>query len=102
MSGVAVVTGTSSGMGMFAAVDLARRGLRVIATMRDTSRSTRLVEEANKANVELDIRALDVVDFVGAADVVEAVLADYGQIDVLLNNAGQGSVATAEQLSMDQ
>jgi short-subunit dehydrogenase len=70
--------------------------------MRDTGRSARLVAEATKANVELDIRALDVVDFAGAADIVESVLADHGRIDVLLNNAGQGSVATAEQLSMDQ
>jgi NAD(P)-dependent dehydrogenase (short-subunit alcohol dehydrogenase family) len=39
MTEVAVVTGTSTGMGLHAAVELARKGLTVVATMRDTSRA---------------------------------------------------------------
>ncbi|WP_288438253.1 SDR family NAD(P)-dependent oxidoreductase [uncultured Gordonia sp.] len=100
MTQVALITGTSSGMGMYAAVELARRGARVVATMRDTGRSGRLRDTAADAGVELDIRALDVVDHTAAARLVAEVISDHGAIDVLVNSAGQGCVATAEQLSM--
>ena len=100
MTQVALITGTSSGMGMYAAVELARRGARVVATMRDTGRSGRLRDAAADAGVELDIRALDVVDHTAAARLVAEVISDHGAIDVLVNSAGQGCVATAEQLSM--
>jgi short-subunit dehydrogenase len=100
MTDVVLITGTSSGMGLRAAVELARRGRLVVATMRDLGRSGRLVAAAAEAGVELDIRGLDVVDHKAAARVVDEVLADHGRIDVLVNNAGQGCVGTAEQLSL--
>ncbi|KHK99960.1 short-chain dehydrogenase [Microbacterium mangrovi] len=102
MTDLALVTGTSSGMGMHAAVELARRGLNVVATMRDTGRADRLRDAAAEAGVQLDIRTLDVVDHAGAARVVEEIVAEHGGIDVLVNNAGRGSVGSAEQLSMEQ
>lgn len=100
-SPVTLVTGTSSGMGLHTAVELARRGHTVVATMRDTTRAARLQAAAQEAGVELDVRALDVVDHESARTCVESVLADHGRIDVLLNNAGRGAVGTAEQLSID-
>jgi len=102
MADVAVITGTSSGMGLHAAIELARRGLTVVATMRDVAKADELREAAAGAGVALDVRALDVVDHDAAARLVDAVIADHGRIDVLVNNAGRGSVATAEQLSMRQ
>ncbi|GAA2740921.1 SDR family oxidoreductase [Terrabacter aerolatus] len=99
---VALVTGTSSGMGLHTAVELARRGLTVVATMRDTSRATALTDAATEAGVALDVRALDVTDHEAARACVDAVLADHGRLDVLVNNAGRGAVATAEQLSLDE
>lgn len=99
---VALVTGTSSGMGLHTAVELARRGLTVVATMRDTSRSAALTDAATEAGVELDVRALDVTDHEAARHCVDGVLADHGRLDVLVNNAGRGAVATAEQLSLDE
>jgi NAD(P)-dependent dehydrogenase (short-subunit alcohol dehydrogenase family) len=99
---VALVTGTSSGMGLDTAVELARRGLVVIATMRDTSRATALTDAATQAGVEVDVRALDVTDHDAARACVDSVLAHHGRIDVLVNNAGRGAVATAEQLSLDE
>lgn len=101
MSQVTLVTGTSSGMGLHTAVELARRGQTVIATMRDTGRAAGLLAAATEAGVEVDVRALDVVDDEGARTCVESVLADHGHIDVLVNNAGRGAVGTAEQLSLD-
>ena len=96
-SRVALVTGTSSGIGLYAAVGLARSGLRVIATMRDTGKATALHRAADQAGVEVEVRALDVLDQVQAA----ALVADLGRVDVLVNNAGRGSVGTLEQLTLD-
>jgi short-subunit dehydrogenase len=99
---VALVTGTSSGMGLHAAVELARRGLSVVATMRDLARADRLRAAARDAGVEFDVRALDVTDHDSARSCVEGGLADHGRLDVLVNNAGRGAVGTAEQLGMDE
>jgi len=83
-------------------VELARAGLTVVATMRDTSRAAAAREAATAAGVELDIRALDVTDHVAMRSCVDGIVADHGRIDVLVNNAGRGSLATAEQLTMEQ
>ncbi|KAG4073336.1 hypothetical protein HA402_008492 [Bradysia odoriphaga] len=89
-------------MGLHAAVEIARAGWTVVATMRDTAKDARLRDAAAEAGVVLDVRALDVTDHAAAEAVVAAVVADHGGIDVLVNNAGQGGVGTAEQLSMEQ
>lgn len=102
MGNVALVTGTSSGMGLHAAVELARRGLHVVATMRDTARAGALQDAAAAAGVSVEVRALDVVHHEAAARLVAQIEAEHGGIHVLVNNAGQGSVATAEQLTMEQ
>ncbi len=93
-----LVTGTSSGIGLETAVGLARAGLHVVATMRDPARSGRLLGAAREAGVEVDVRLLDVTDPEGARACVDAIVADQGRIDVLVNNAGRGAVATLEQL----
>ena len=99
---VALVTGTSSGMGLHTAVELARRGHTVVATMRDPGRDAALRQAAADAGVEVEVRPLDVTDHDAARGCVEGVLADHGRIDVLVNNAGRGAVATAEQLTLDE
>jgi NAD(P)-dependent dehydrogenase (short-subunit alcohol dehydrogenase family) len=81
MTDVAVVTGTSSGMGLYAAVELARAGLTVVATMRDPARSGDLRTAAEGAGVELDVRALDVTDHAAMRCCVDAVVAEHGRID---------------------
>jgi len=76
MTDVALITGTSSGMGMHAAVHLAQRGLRVVATMRDPRGADRLHAAAEAAGVTLDVRALDVVDHAASAELVAAIVAE--------------------------
>ncbi|WP_433674188.1 SDR family NAD(P)-dependent oxidoreductase [Microbacterium gorillae] len=90
MTDVALITGTSSGMGLHAAVQLARRGLHVVATMRDVSRAAPLKDAAAAAGVDVDVRALDVIDHAAAARLVAEIEAEFGGIEVLVNNAGQG------------
>lgn len=92
---LAIVTGTSSGIGLHTAIGLARSGVDVVATVRDTSRADALRAAASGAGVELDIRALEVTDATAARELVDAV----GTVDILVNNAGRGAVGTLEQLS---
>lgn len=95
---VALVTGTSSGIGMHTAVGLARRGWTVVATVRDTSSPGTLLEHAAAAGVRVRLAALDVTDAEQARTCVHAVVTEHGGLDVLVNNAGRGNVGTLEQL----
>jgi len=98
---VALITGTSAGIGLHTALGLANHNIHVVATMRDLERSDQLQQAAQSAGVSLDIRQLDVVDFQGATTCVADVMRDLGQIDILINNAGQGQEGTLEELSME-
>ncbi len=100
MSKVALVTGTSSGIGLATAVLLAQSGYTVVATLRDPARADALRSEAQAAKVKLDIRQMDVQDDASVASCVQSVLGEYGQIDLLVNNAGSGYLGSMEQTSM--
>ena len=102
MKSVALVTGTSSGIGLFTAVQLAQAGFSVVATMRNPAKAEALKAEAVAAGVELDVRALDVQDAASITACVNGVLGDYGRIDLLVNNAGSGFLATFEETSFEQ
>ncbi|WP_328787189.1 MULTISPECIES: SDR family NAD(P)-dependent oxidoreductase [unclassified Streptomyces] len=91
-----LITGTSSGIGLAAAIAAARAGWRTVATLRDTGRADALRKAAVEAGVELDVRQLDVVDEASVAAAVEGVIADYGRLDAVVNNAGAGHVGTLE------
>lgn len=91
-----LITGTSSGIGLAAAIAAARAGWRTVATLRDTGRAESLRAAAAEAGVRLDIRQLDVVDERSVAAAVDGVIADYGRLDAVVNNAGAGHVGTLE------
>ncbi|GCE13493.1 SDR family oxidoreductase [Tengunoibacter tsumagoiensis] len=97
----ALITGTSSGIGLEAAIALAQAGFAVVATMRDLQRATTLRQRAQAAKVQLDIRKLDITDAHEAEHCVAEVVRDYGAIDLLVNNAGSGFVGSLEQISME-
>ncbi len=93
---VALVTGASSGFGLLTAVSLAKRGFRVVASMRDPGRRGELERAAGEGGVDVEIVELDVTK---AAD-IERSIADIGAVDVLVNNAGVGITGAVENLSM--
>ncbi len=97
-----VITGCSSGIGLHAAVEAARAGHTVVATMRNLERRAALDEAASSAGVELDVRTLDITDVSSVTECVAGILADHGSIDTLINNAGAGFVGTLEQTSTEE
>ncbi|MFI5321891.1 MAG: SDR family oxidoreductase [Myxococcota bacterium] len=99
MSGVALITGTSSGIGLATAIAFAKAGFRSVATLRDPAKAGALRERAAREGVAVDVRALDVERADSVASCVAGVLRDFGAIDVLVNNAGAGFVAALEQTS---
>jgi NAD(P)-dependent dehydrogenase (short-subunit alcohol dehydrogenase family) len=96
---VALITGTSSGIGLQAAVQLAQAGFRVVATMRDPGKDGALQDAARQAGVTVEVRALDIEDADAITACVAGVQASYGRIDLLVNNAGAGYVGALEQTS---
>lgn len=96
---IALVTGTSSGIGLSTAVRLVQHGFTVIATMRDTAKAGPLQIRAREAGVGLDVRTLDVQDDASVTGCVQEVIQAYGHIDLLVNNAGAGYLGSLEQTS---
>lgn len=101
---IAVITGASSGIGLLTAVELARSGFQVVATMRELTRRTGLEQAAGLAGVSpyIDIRRLDITDFDLIPSLVESVVRDYGLVDVLVNNAGFAVAGFAEDLTLGE
>jgi NAD(P)-dependent dehydrogenase (short-subunit alcohol dehydrogenase family) len=100
-TGVAVVTGASSGIGLATAVALARRQFTVVATMRDPTRSDALRRAADVAGLKVEVAALDVTDDESVAAGTTGILERHGQIDVLVNNAGISHFGTLEEIEID-
>lgn len=101
---VALVTGSSSGIGLLTTVELARAGFRVVASMRDLGRRQRLDEASAAAGVakDIDVRRLDVTEFDRIPEFVSQLDRDYGRLDVLVNNAGFAVAGFAEDLLLEE
>ncbi len=85
---VAVVTGSSSGIGFSTSLMLARNGFRTYATMRDMRQSRKISESVNNENLSLHTIQLDITDDKSIKNAIEKILSESGRIDVLVNNAG--------------
>ena len=99
---VALITGCSSGFGKLAALEFARRGNQVFATMRNTSKDGPLRESAKEANVSLEVLQLDVNDRQSVEAAVAEIVKRAGQIDVLVNNAGIATGGPVEDFDDDE
>jgi NAD(P)-dependent dehydrogenase (short-subunit alcohol dehydrogenase family) len=94
---VVLITGCSSGFGLLSALQFARKGDTVYATMRDTSKAGTLEEARDKEKLSIHIVPLDVTDDASVAKAVKRVVSEAGRIDVLVNNAGIGAQGPIEE-----
>jgi NAD(P)-dependent dehydrogenase (short-subunit alcohol dehydrogenase family) len=98
---VAVVTGSSSGIGYATALQLARSGYLTFATMRNPAKGAELVKAAENENLPVRVEQLDVTDN-NSINNFMAHIGSAGRIDVLVNNAGYGLFGALEDLSIEE
>jgi NAD(P)-dependent dehydrogenase (short-subunit alcohol dehydrogenase family) len=102
MTKVAVVTGSSSGIGFETSLLLARNQFKTYATMRNLNKSTELLEIAAKENIPLKVIPLDVNDDASVDNAFDTILNENQRIDVLVNNAGFDMFGSLEELTIDE
>lgn len=101
MDKVALVTGSSSGIGLETALALARDGYHTFASMRNLQRAAELEHAAKKENLAINTIELDVDKEESIVSAVKRVLTDGKRLDVLVNNAGYGQFGCTEDVSVD-
>ena len=101
MEKVALVTGSSSGIGLEAALALARDGYHTFASMRNTTKAGELENAAKKENLPIEIIELDVDKEESIVSAIKKIIADAGRLDVLVNNAGYGQFGCTEDVSVE-
>ncbi|MBD9654678.1 MULTISPECIES: SDR family oxidoreductase [unclassified Pseudomonas] len=99
---VVLITGASSGIGEGCARLLAERGARVVLGARRVERLEQLVADIRAAGGQAIARRLDVTDAADVQAFADAAMAEYGRIDVLLNNAGVMPLSMLEALKLDE
>ena len=99
---VAIVTGSSSGIGYATSLMLARKGFYTYASARNIDKSANLESIANAERLPLKLIQLDVTDDISVKDAIEKIVLEKGRIDVLVNNAGYALFGAFEDLSLDE
>jgi NAD(P)-dependent dehydrogenase (short-subunit alcohol dehydrogenase family) len=99
---VALVTGSSSGMGFATAIMLARAGIHTYASMRNLKKSKTITELASAENLTLQVVQLDVNDKKSVKEAITKIVTEKEKIDVLVNNAGYGLFGSLEEISIEE
>ena len=99
---VAVVTGSSSGIGLETALTLARNRFLTYATMRNLAKSDNIKSVADKDNLPIRIVQLDVTDDTSVNNAFQSIIKETGRIDILVNNAGYALSGAFEDLSLEE
>ena len=95
---VVLITGASSGFGEDAAQLFAAEGASVVLAARRIDRMQAQVERIHRAGGEAMATPVDVTNHADVQNMVKGVLENYGQIDILFNNAGFGRLDWLEKL----
>ena len=100
---VAVVTGCSTGLGVQMAKALANQGAKIVAIARRKEKIDAVAKEiADSYKVETLAIQCDITDTEKVNAAVDSIMEKFGRIDIVINNAGTGAVAPAEDITDDQ
>ena len=95
-----LITGTSKGIGLEAAVAFGRAGYKVHATMRNPSQAPALAEKAAHEKLPIFVSTMDVDSDESVRHAIAAIHKDHSPIDVLVNNAGVERAGSVEELPL--
>lgn len=96
----AIVTGASSGIGKAVTLALAHAGIDLALVGRSTERLESVAEVARQQGIEVKTYVLDLLRLDQVKAKFEAIAAELGQVDVLINNAGMGYTGSLDQTSL--
>lgn len=101
---VAVVTGSSSGIGYETSVILARNGFHTYASIRKVERggSKQIIDIANNDNLPLQVIQLDVNNDKSVTEAINRIAKEKDRIDIVVNNAGYDLMGALEETSIDE
>ena len=94
---VVVITGASNGIGKQLALDLAARGAVVVGCGRSIARLKETLKEVRRTSPSSIMIGCDVSDAEQVQGMIAKIIADYGKIDVLVNNAGIGMASRSSR-----
>ena len=99
---VAVVTGSSSGIGLATSLALARNGYLTYATMRNLAKRDSFESIVDKQQLPVRVVRLDVTDENSIKSAIESILSEAGRIDLLVNNAGYVLTGAFEDIGINE
>jgi NAD(P)-dependent dehydrogenase (short-subunit alcohol dehydrogenase family) len=99
---IALVTGSSTGIGFETCIALARNGIYTFATMRDLQKRGTIERIANKESIPLRVIEMDVNDDDSVSRTMMKVIDEEKRIDILVNNAGYGIFGALEDTSLNE
>ena len=98
---LALVTGSSTGIGLATSISLARSGHTVAAAMRNLERSAEVRKIAEQEKLPIHLAKIDVDDDASVREGFAKVVAERGPIEILVNNAGIPGGGPVEEASLD-
>lgn len=99
---VIVITGASSGLGEATARLLAKKGAKVVIGARRTEKLEAIVQDIRAEGGQAEFIGMDITKPQEVQALIEKALSAFGQIDVLVNNAGLMSIAPLSELKVDE
>lgn len=99
---IALVTGSSSGIGFETSLRFAQNGIYTYASMRNLRKSDEMLVYARKDNLPLKILRLDVTDEESISEAIDKIISEKGRIDIVVNNAGYSLLGPLEQLHINE
>jgi NAD(P)-dependent dehydrogenase (short-subunit alcohol dehydrogenase family) len=98
-----IITGSSNGFGLKAAIDFADKGNKVFATMRNPNgKNANVKAELESHSTHIKVVDMDVTNDASVKEAMSTILTEAGNIDVLINNAGIMYLGITEAFSVEQ
>ncbi|MEH6537381.1 MAG: SDR family oxidoreductase [Psychroserpens sp.] len=98
---LALITGTSKGIGLETALKFGRAGYKVFATMRNPEKASAFKQKIETESLDVTISKMDVDSDASVKQCMDDIIQKHGSVDVLVNNAGIERHGSIEEMPMD-